>query len=116
MIPTPTTTESMISDMRRLTAQLQAVTATVAHLGEAVAVYADNPEDTWVRLHGEAVTVKRAAEIIGRTPRTVSNMAANGLVGKTPDGNVIIRDLARWANSQTLKMARRTSRKKHVGG
>ena len=116
MIPTPTTAEAMIIDMRRLAMQLQAILTTVMRLGETVAVYTGDPEDNWVRLHGEAVTIKRAAELIGRTPRTVSSMAANGVLGKTPDGNIIIRDLARWANSKTLKAARRAPRTKMAGG
>lgn len=109
MITAPTPADSMTADLQRLVGQLGDVARTLAHLGDAVAVQTASPEEQWVRLHGEAVSQKRAGELIGRASRTVASMAVDGLVDKTPDGNILVRSLARWANSQTLRETRRTS-------
>lgn len=106
MTTTPTPAETMIIDAKLLAQQLHDFAKTIAHMSETLSVMADSPEELWVREYGEAVTSKRAAEIIGRTPQTISNMTRAGTLARTPDGNILIRDLARWANSMKLKQER----------
>ena len=52
-------------------------------------------EDAMVAMHGEAVTFKRAAELLNVTPKTISNMVADGRL-QGADRLVSVRSIADW--------------------
>lgn len=61
----------------------------------------DNPEEliaAWVKEHGEAVTVKKAAEIMSVHPQTIYRRVWDGKIKATPDKRVLVRSLCMYAN------------------
>lgn len=55
----------------------------------------------WVREHGEAVTVKEAARLMGVHPQTIHRRVWAGKIKETPDKRVLIRSLCYYANGVT---------------
>lgn len=68
----------------------------------------------WVRDHGEAMTVKAAAELIGVSPQTIYRRVWDGSLRITPEKRVLTRSLAVYANSFPSPAPRR--KKAECGG
>ena len=56
--------------------------------------------DEWARTWGEMVTVSRAAIMLGLSRPTIYKMIRAGKLKTGPDGRVLVREAARWANGQ----------------
>ena len=67
----------------------------------------------WVRDHGEAMSVKEAAELVGVCPQTIYRRVWDGSLRITPEKRVLTRSLAVYANSFPTPTPRR---KKAEGG
>lgn len=55
--------------------------------------------EQWVKTWGETVNKKTAAAMLGISPSQVTRLTANGTLKLTPDGRVLVRQAAEWANS-----------------
>lgn len=57
----------------------------------------DEIVNDWIVRYGEAVSQRRAAEILGRSPMTINRWVADGTLPHTPDKSVLVRPMAEWA-------------------
>ncbi len=60
----------------------------------------------WVRDHGEAMSVKEAAELVGVCPQTIYRRVWDGSLRITPEKRVLTRSLAVYANSFPMPVPR----------
>jgi len=55
-------------------------------------------EQAWVDQWGEAVGKTTAAKMLGVSTTTVWRMAQDGRLAVAPNGHILVRQAARWAN------------------
>jgi len=65
--------------------------------------------ESWVRTWGETLPKKAAAKMLGVSVTYLNKLINDGGINITPDGRVVVRSAADWANQNTR---RDTSQKK----
>lgn len=64
--------------------------------------------DQWVNVWGEAISKSAAAVMLGVSRSTIYAYVANGAIETSPEGKVLVRSAAQWANgSQKMRKHRR---------
>jgi len=64
----------------------------------------DATEEKWVKAHGEVFkNYAECGQHIGRSARRVQDLVRDGYLQVTPDGKVLVRSAAAWANSNRPK-------------
>ena len=51
----------------------------------------------WADKYGEAVSQRKAAKILGRSPMTINRWVADKTLPSAPDKSVLVRPMAEWA-------------------
>lgn len=59
--------------------------------------------EQWVRTWGETLPKKAAAKMLGVSVTYLNKLISDGGVVVTPDGRVVVRSAAEWANSATAE-------------
>ena len=59
--------------------------------------------ESWVRTWGETLPKKAAAKMLGVSVTYLNKLITDGGIAVTPDGRVIVRSAADWANQNTPK-------------
>lgn len=70
--------------------------------------------EQWARTHGEVLTLKNAAKMLGICVNTLKKMIANGAIETSPDGRVLTRSAAQWANGRCKTSAAKAKCKWHI--
>jgi hypothetical protein len=65
--------------------------------------------ESWVRTWGETLPKKAAAKMLGVSVTSLNKLVSDGAIIITPDGRVVVRSAADWANQNAR---RETSPKK----
>lgn len=69
--------------------------------------------EQWVQTWGETLPKKAASKMLGVSVTYLSKLIAGGGILVTPDGRVVVRSAAEWANS--IQMRQKVEKKKwHV--
>lgn len=102
------TLQQQISDallgLRETARAVDAITGTL----RAAKVSASVGEQ-WVQTWGETINKKEAAKMLGVSVGYLNKLVAQGDLRTTPDGRIIVRAAAEWANgAQTVKKAPKT--------
>lgn len=72
-------------------------------------------EQTWVDQWGEAVSKTTAAKMLGVSTTTIWRMVQDGRLIEAPNGRILVRPAARWANSK-VNVLRRLRKKAQTEG
>lgn len=59
--------------------------------------------ESWVRTWGETLPKKAAAKMLGVSVTYLNKLITDGGISITPDGRVVVRPAADWANQNTPK-------------
>ena len=59
--------------------------------------------ESWVRTWGETLPKKAAAKMLGVSVTYLNKLITDGGIAVTPDGRVVVRSAADWANQNTAK-------------
>ncbi len=59
--------------------------------------------ESWVRTWGETLPKKAAAKMLGVSVTYLNKLISGGGIAVTPDGRVVVRSAADWANQNTPK-------------
>ena len=59
--------------------------------------------ESWVRTWGETLPKKAAAKMLGVSVTYLNKLINDGGIAVTPDGRVVVRSAADWANQNTPK-------------
>lgn len=59
--------------------------------------------ESWVRMWGETLPKKAAAKMLGVSVTYLNKLIGEGGIAVTPDGRVVVRSAADWANQNTSK-------------
>jgi len=76
------------------TRQIDDITTRLLREPEALTI-----EDRWVKEWGETQSKSGAARMLGVSPAQITGYVQKGYLPTTPDGRVLVRDAAQWANS-----------------
>ena len=66
--------------------------------------------EQWVRTWGETLPKKAAAKMLGVSVTYLNKLIAGGAIIVTPDGRVVVRSAAEWANS--IQMQHKAAKQK----
>ena len=94
---------------------IAAVTSAVGQITTKLRAAKDSSSigEQWVRTWGETLPKKAAAKMLGVSVTYLNKLIGDGGVAVTPDGRVVVRSAAEWANSATIE--RKTAKPKwHV--
>ena len=98
---------------QHLTGMTRALTAQQAEAAGIIALFRsqlgyESIAGEWVREHGEVIPKNRAAKIMSVSVNTIIKYIGEGYIDTAPDGRVLVRSLAEWANSGGKQCKRRT--------
>lgn len=105
--------EQINTGMYKLLADMQELYKTACRMVDNVTVLNESPEEKWVRAHGEVVNRKTASRLIGCASVTLKKRIDAGEVQTAPNGDVLVRSLAKWATS-TMKKEQAMKRRQGV--
>ena len=80
---------------------LNAVTGAVGQITTKLRAAKDSSSvgEQWVRTWGETLPKKAAAKMLGVSVTYLNKLINDGGIAATPDGRVVVRSAAEWANS-----------------
>lgn len=94
-------TGALLQNLQAIVSEAQALTVALSeHKTMSIA-------DQWVDTWGETVNKKTAAEMLGVSPSQITKLVTAGTLATTPDGRVLVRQAAIWANSGVEEKAGR---------
>jgi len=84
---------------------LNAVTGAVGQITTKLRAAKDSSSvgEQWVRTWGETLPKKAAAKMLGVSVTYLNKLINDGGIAVTPDGRVVVRSAAEWANSATTE-------------
>ncbi len=93
---------------------LAVVTSAVGQLTSKLHAAKDSSSigEQWVRTWGETLAKKAAAQMLGISVTYLGKLISDSKIATAPDGRVVVRSAAEWANSAAPK--RSTSKKWRV--
>lgn len=96
-----TDAEALLQDIAELTRDLQEASRKLHELTIRAVRLAktETVADAWVRAHGEMVTKRAAAEMMGCSDDTVYRLIRAGDIATAPNGMVLVRSCAEYANT-----------------
>lgn len=59
--------------------------------------------EQWALTYGETLTKKAAADMLGVSVNHLVKLVSEGGIKQTPDGRIVVRSAAEWANSVSVK-------------
>lgn len=88
---------------------IAAVTSAVGQITTKLRAAKDSSSigEQWVRTWGETLPKKAAAKMLGVSVTYLNKLIGDGGVAVTPDGRVVVRSAAEWANSAPERKAAR---------
>lgn len=95
---------------------IAAVTSAVGQLTSKLRAAKDSSSigEQWVRTWGETLPKTAAAKMLGISVTYISKLIADGAIATAPDGRVLVRSAAEWANSAAVKANHNASKKWRV--
>lgn len=86
---------------------IAAVTSAVGQITTKLRAAKDSSSvgEQWVRTWGETLPKKAAAKMLGVSVTYLNKLIGDGGVAVTPDGRVVVRSAAEWANSAPERKA-----------
>ena len=103
--PTPDTAEALLSSVRALAAELSELGAEFDRCARLAVRLArtETVADAWVRAHGELVSKREAARIMGCSEDTIYRLIRAGDIRTAPNGAVNVRSCAEYANRKECR-------------
>ena len=72
----------------------------MTHKKRSPAIDISELEQAWVDQGGEAVKKTTAAKILDVNPATIWRMVQDGRLAEAPNGRILVRQMARWAEQK----------------
>lgn len=72
----------------------------MTHKKRSPAIDISELEQAWVDQWGEAVKKTTAAKILDVNPATIWRMVQDGRLAEAPNGRILVRQMARWAEQK----------------
>lgn len=95
------TLEEIATQLKALLNGMQGTAAAADNLVNTLARYeVSEITEQWVRTWGETVNKKTAAAMLGVSQGQITKLTKAAVLPVTPDGRVLVRQAAEWANSR----------------
>ena len=93
--------EQLAAAIRGMQATAEAVDAITAQL--RAAQKSSSIGEQWALTYGETLPKKSAAEMLGVSVNHLVKLVGEGGIKQTPDGRIVVRSAAEWANGADTK-------------
>jgi len=97
----PVMKELLATAIKGMQETATAVDAITSHL--RAAQKSSSVGEQWALTYGETLTKKAAADMLGISVNHLVKLVSEGGIKQTPDGRIVVRSAAEWANGVTPK-------------